>query len=448
MSKSSGHVLWIAIVVLACGIRVHNAFQYPLMGYDALYNWQYVESLTESWELPDPEAGWSTSHPPLFYYVSAALVRALPEFADRQPRLEVVGVRLIGSLAGLLMAWLAAACVRSVAPGDVLRARLAAALVLFTPAHIYLSGMFHEEIWVATFSSLAVYASFRGTRARSDKGSRFVAMGLAGGLAWLTKLTGALTLAAVALAELVEGLRARRTAGTFKNVAVLCVVALAVGGWYYARNWFNFGYLYPQSLPVHEVMFTMPPGVRMAADYFRLPLATFTDPQLLAPDLLRSIWGSTYATLWFDGHRMFLPARDPAVSLLGGALLFLALIPSLAFALGIFRGMLRALRAPGSGDLPLLFLIAITLAGYVLFTWQNPTFAVLKGTYLLGLSIPFAFYASEVLSGGLRKAGPSRTGLAVALALLLALVVAACSFGVFFDKLELAGLHWQPEALP
>ena len=31
-------------------------------------------------------------------------------------------------------------------------------------------------------------------------------------------------------------------------------------------------------------------------------------------------------------------------------------------------------------DLPLLLLVALTLLGYVFFTWRNPWFAAIKGT--------------------------------------------------------------------
>ena len=40
----------------------------------------------------------------------------------------------------------------------------------------------------------------------------------------------------------------------------------------------------------------------------------------------------------------------------------------------------------------------VALAGYVVFTWRNPWFSTVKGTYLLGAMLPFAFYASEVLA--------------------------------------------------
>ena len=45
-----------------------------------------------------------------------------------------------------------------------------------------------------------------------------------------------------------------------------------------------------------------------------------------------------------------------------------------------------------------ILLLALTLAGYVLFTWRNPWFSTVKGTYLLGAMLRFAFHAGEPLA--------------------------------------------------
>jgi hypothetical protein len=190
-------------------------------------------------------------------------------------------------------------------------------------------------------------------------------------------------------------------------------------------------------------MLALPPGERALGDYLRVPAATFRDPQLLNPDLLRSVWGSTYATVWFDGHRYFLPRAGEGVRRLGALTLALALLPTAAFARGLLRGAGRARRARGGPDLPLLALTAVTLAGYVFYTWRNPWFVVVKGTSLLGLALPFAFYASETLAGWLR--GRLRAPVAAALLALVVCVVLSGTFGLVFPKTEVSGLPWPPK---
>jgi len=210
-----------------------------------------------------------------------------------------------------------------------------------------------------------------------------------------------------------------------------------------------YGYFYAQDLPQHARMHTMPPGSRGVGDYLRVPLATWTDPQMLNPDLLRSVWGSTYASLWFDAHRHFLPRESDAVSRAGSVILLLALLPTAAFAVGLARGARRALRGPGP-DTPLVLLVLVTLAGYALFTWRNPWFAAVKGSYLLGLSVPFAFYASEALAGWTRR-GASAIAVGLALGALVISVAAAFSFGGpfwSFEHLEYPGMRWTAPGTP
>jgi hypothetical protein len=198
----------------------------------------------------------------------------------------------------------------------------------------------------------------------------------------------------------------------------------------------------------HEIMFTMPPGERGIGDYFRFPLATFRDPQVLAPELLRSVWGTTYTTLFFDGHRVILPREAPAVRRVGTFLLILALLPCAAFVVGLGRGLRRALSSAGGPDTLFLGMVALTLAGYVLFTWRNPWYATLKGSYMLGIAVPFAWYASEVLAEWVRPPNRLR-GAVVSLCLAAWVVGSALTFTVnlVFVKREGPGFVW-PEVDP
>jgi hypothetical protein len=193
----------------------------------------------------------------------------------------------------------------------------------------------------------------------------------------------------------------------------------------------------------------MPPGTRSFLDYLRIPWATWTDPQLLNPDLLRSVWGGTYATWWFDAHRHFLPLAQGSVRVAGSAILALALVPSLAFAIGIGRAVRRVGRSRDAADdaeLPLLLLVLFTLAGYVHFTWQNPYYVCVKGSYLLGLALPFSYYSSEVLAEWTRDRGLRSRAVWTALAGLWLAVALTFSYGLVLDRLDRPGLPWRTAA--
>ncbi len=447
VDRRSGRVWAIAGALLAlwaAGIRVNNAFLFPIhFGFDAPANWDYVAGLLSSWRLPAPEEGWSTSHPPLFYYLSALLGRAMGG-ADKQA--ITIAVRLVSSGVGLAGIALAVFWVRGVDRENRLRSLIAAALLLFLPVHLYMSAMLGEEILSsALISAVLVGVAVDLQREPEHRLSLLAvaALGLLAGLAFLTKLTGLLVVAAVGVAYLADGLRRRNIVDVLPRVAVLATVAICVGGWPYLHNRIEYGYFYPQSLMVHELMFTMPPGERGIADYLNLPLATFRDPQVLAPDLLHSVWGTTYTTLWFDGHRIMLPRSQDEVARVGSLLLVLGLLPTLAFAVGLGRGLRRAIHSPGGPDTLFLTIVALTLAGYVAFTWSNPWYATLKASYMLGVAVPFAHYASEVLADWMRPGNRARQ-IAVALSLMVLLVGSAVTFTVnlAFVKREGPGFEW------
>jgi hypothetical protein len=447
-----GAAAWLGplAVAAAVGIRAHNLLVYPAdWGFDASFNWRYIYRLSRDVALPDPAAGWSTGDPPLYYALAAAVFRALEACGARD--LAVYAIPLLSTLAGLAIAALAYALVRRGDPARPGRAWLAAGLVLFLPAHVHMSAMVNEELLAALCASLALHALACERIAATGPGApgalrRAAGAGAAAGLALLAKLSGAIAVATAAATCAAEALRPASRRAAAARVAVVLAAAMATGGWFFVRSRILYGWFQPFGLPAHEAMFGMPPGERGLLDYLRFPLATFLDPQLLDPALLRSVWGGTYASAWFDAHRFFLPRESEAVTRLGTATLVLALLPTAAFLAGLARGARRALRDPaGSPDLPLVLATALALAGYALYTWRNPWFVVVKGTSLLALCLPFAWYASGELARWWQRRG-ARPWLAGGLAALALAVAAGTTFDGLFEKTEVSGLPWQPQA--
>jgi len=433
-----------ALAAVAIAMRVNNAIHYPLLhGFDEVGNWRFIQLLTRSFSLPDPGSDWSTAHPPLFFAAAATLCRFL---SDASVETQIVAVRLGVTVASLGLALAVTLFVRRAAPSDPWRALLAAALVLFLPAHITLSAMAHEELLAAMLTSFAVVCIAFGSSRESEAQRREIALGagigVLAGLAWVTKLSGALVVVVAVVTFAVEGWRRRRWRVAALKITSTVLLALVVGGWYYGRNWVRHGYLYPHALPIHAEVMKLPPGERSASDYLRVPLATWLAPRVPSPELMHSVWGSTYASTWHDAHHFFLPARNPGADRAGSVLLLLAVLPTAAFAIGASRGLKRAWRGEGGPDLPLLLLVLFTLAGYVLFTWRNPYFVTAKGYYLLGLCLPFGYWSSEVLAGWLRRrfVGPVTAAL---LTLLAAGVIVVFSYGLAFERLAPPGLPLQ-----
>jgi len=426
--------MW-AVFAVGAAIRVSNAILYPTFyGFDSNYNWEYVQRLCGSWALPPPDAGWSFAHPPLFYYLAGVLARAL---GCAEPEPGVLAVRLVSTAAGLAAIAATVALVRRIDPGNERRAFLAAGLLLFLPAHIQMSASFGEEVLASAFATGAIALAAWSLASPPEPVldlRRSAGIGFLAGAAWLTKLTGVLVVPAVVGAYLLEGLRRHKLLRAAGRCAMLVLVAGVVGGWFYARNLIQYGYLYPQNLPVHAEMLRQRPGVRSIVDYVYIPLSTFTDPFIVPrSDIFRSVWGGTYATLWFDGHQHFLPKKNLTVQWAGTTILLLALLPSIAFVLGAASGLRRVLKRYGEPDPPLLLLVALTLAGYVVFTWRNPWFSTVKGTYLLGAMLPFAFYASEVLARWTEGRGLRSAATWTLLAALAVCVTLAFSYGLIWS---------------
>lgn len=430
------------LLLVGVGIRINNALRFRAdLGFDAVGNLQYLQHLQSTWALPSPEALWSSAHPPFFYYCAASIWRGLSAAGLEALVLPVLALAI--SAVGLLVVAAIVYWLRRADPDDGLRSLLAVGLILFLPVHLYMSPMIGEEMVHGALVAWVLVLAARSLPELPGPGEAAWIGGLCG-LALLTKLSGGLIAAAVVLTWLLVGARTHRWVPALSRIALMGGMAALVGGWFYAYTWAAHGYFYAQDLAIHQEIFTFPPGERGILDYLRVPLATWTDPQLLNPDLLGSVWGSTYTTIFFDGHRHFLP-NSPGASRMGTAILLLALVPTAAFFVGLARGMRRAIAEPGGVDSLLVALVALSLVGYAAFTWGNPWFVTLKGSYLLGLCVPFALYTSEVLAGWLRGTGMGAKSVAVAMGLLALLIALSFTLGPVFNKRD-RGVHKETQA--
>jgi hypothetical protein len=403
---------------LALGVRAWNALAGPLgWGYDAWGHVAYVLYLDLFRALPHADQGWSYFHPPLHYLLAWPLCLA------RSGEWLLRGLLLLASAASLATAALAARVQLAAAPGRAGLAWLAFAAVALWPAQLAASAMPGNEATAAFLTSAAVAHFIAGGRAPSLR--RDAVTGLLLGLALCAKYSALVAVAALAASLAVAPAWARplrpalrRTAARAAVIgAALCVVA----GPLYARNLREQGALLPTSHDdpwVRAAESGQPPGARRFGDYLRISPRLFTDASPLAPHQLRSVWGSLYASAWFDTHRE--SDRERALWLQLGtppfvrALLALGLLPT-ALALA---GAALALRDVARGRrrevyLPLLCLAAAMLAAQAVFAWRTPTWAALKASYLLPASLAFGVFLAR---GFEALAARARGAAAVALA--------------------------------
>jgi hypothetical protein len=124
-------------------------------------------------------------------------------------------------------------------------------------------------------------------------------------------------------------------------------------------------------------------------------------------------------------------------------ILLAALVPTAAFALGLLRGARRAWQGRSAADRLLVALVGLLLGGYVAFTYRNPWFVTVKGSFLLGLATPFAVYASEVLDGWMSAGRLRALALGSVLLVLFAASLTTFTYQGVFAKWEPPGPVWR-----
>jgi tetratricopeptide (TPR) repeat protein len=466
MSQSRGVLVLLAFVVsagLATALRGWNAVHGSLLhGYDAWGHISYVLFLDMYRAIPHADQGWSYFHPPLHYLLGWALMQA------GDPQVLVVGLSLLGGAASLGVAAVAARVIALACPGRPELALLGFSAVAFLPVHVYVSPMPGNEMTATFVAALAFFVHLRNESAAVPGLRSDLLTGLLCGLAMLSKFSDLVPVLAIFALTLLRWLRAAVLKGRAQErrhdatrlalrLAALALPLLLVAGPYYARNVLEFGTPFMTSAEVHDVkriQESQPPGERSLADFFRFPIEVFEESVPSAPHLIRAVWPNTYLNVWFDSFRESqLPfPRDviahPFIHQLTIAFGVLGVVPTLVFLIGASVSARRAFADPrNTVDLGMLVLALGTTAAFTLFAIQVPTWAALKASYLLNLSLPFALFlarGTESLwrrSPWLGAAAPVAIGV---LALATSYVFAAGPVGMMrrdFDSMQMHSLR-------
>jgi tetratricopeptide (TPR) repeat protein len=395
---------WLISIGGALGLRIWNALEgAPLSGYDAWGHIAYVLFLDVYGALPWADQGWSYFHPPLRY----AMGWLLAQLGSSDALLR--GLALLGSAESLATAALAAWVTRLSLPERSALPLLAFTAVAFVPVHLYVSPMVGNEMTSALWSSVTITALILNERREVPRLSGDALTGLAAGLALLAKFSGVLALATALAVPLLRGLGSGE--GVQRRLMRVLVVGVAAGllaGPVYLRNAIEFGTPFRMSRVdplVADVERDQPPGERSWRDFVSISTELLTNPDPRADHLLHSVWGTLYVNAWTDTRRLrddgSAPsgdriARARAMMALGIVPIALALLGAAAFLVDLRRGRRRA------AALPLLVSCVLTFASVVVFAIQVPTYAALKASYLLGLSVPYGVFiarATALLAG-------------------------------------------------
>jgi arylsulfatase len=422
----------VVAIAAATAVYVWNALTSPLMrGYDDFGHVGYIFFIDLYRALPWADQGWSYFHPPLHYLFGWVLVQL------RSTEVLLRGLALLNGAWSLGVAALAAAVVRRSTPGRPGLSLLAFTSVAFLPVFLYTSGMAGNELTATFFWTLGL-GCLLVNECRERPALAWDAMaGAAIGLGLLAKFTAALALAAAVTTLLLRGLRSGSDTAVWRRVTarglLLCTVALALAGPYYARNVREFGTPFQMSRDtsyVSTVESQQPPGFRTWVDFVYVPGRLLLDPDPKSEHLLHSVWGSAYAQMWADprGARLFPVRQERKHAWIRSYRIVvpLGLAPTLLALAGGFlavRDTVRGRRVEVYA--PLFAMAGFTLAAFAWFAIDAPQFSALKASYLFGLTLPYAAFLARAIEAldGWRSPLPGRAAAGL-------VVVAAGAAGV------------------
>ncbi|HEY2776057.1 MAG TPA: hypothetical protein VGK20_18595 [Candidatus Binatia bacterium] len=409
MSSRSLVAIAVAMTAVAVAVRVHNALTFPILGgYDAFAHFTYVWFVAETGRVPLARSGWEFFQPPLYYAAMAALWRAFDGLGAEQ-RLR------IGTTAFALLSLVPAAVAARIAscsfPARPVTWLLAGGLLLFIPVHLYSAAFLGNEGLACVLCSVAALALL----AVLDRATMFraLSLGVVLGLAMLAKYTAVVLVAAALATIAAKRLFADRTFAAVRTLAIVSASMLAVCGWHYARNVRNYGTPFPLSRD--ELFLARVENGQLQA--FRRPLEyVLFDPLILyRPQWPRglsmhsprppgaeysamreSIPTGLYANAWFDGSGGFVlpPVTHSEASRRAGQLLLtLALVPTLLIAVGLLASVTDLRREGWRDDRAVMLAMSATMAAVLVAgTLSVPTQAAVKATYLMVISVAFAFF--------------------------------------------------------
>lgn len=378
--------LWPIFLLLVLAIvYAHNLATYPHQR--GWLDWgghlDYVRRLALGQGLPTVKDGWEMFQPPL-YYASASLVYLAAGGLQHEVS-ATKALQAVSAVSTLLLILVALWLIRVLFPRATRLQSLGFTAAAVLPMNIYMAGMISSEPFSSLVIGLGTALAARLGFGVQRPARTAVIVGLGCGLAMLSKFGGLALLATLLLLASLRALEARpgRTWGI-----LTLAVALAVGGWFYARNVVLFqNPLVAQWDKVSGLHIEQFPGYRTLGSYLRFGEAFFHFPTF-AP--ASDFWNTVYVTAWGDGHGLFQDPMDKRLQAAGLAIIWLAWLPTAAMIFGAWQALRRVLSR--EWDQPLFALVsmaALVLFGLVMYSIQVPHYSSVKGFYLLAL-VPVA----------------------------------------------------------
>jgi tetratricopeptide (TPR) repeat protein len=387
--------IWLLLAIVSVTwlvMLISNSRLLPfVLGYDSELHLDYVEFIQQRGELPRGTEGLEMWQPPL-YYVIASLITSLAR-APAKSQTAVLLLRALSYLASLAQLVLVAACLRRLYPGRSWPQTIGLVLAGCLPVQLYLMHYASNDILAALLSTASLYLTLVVIQQRETKRKTAILLGMCLGAAAITKLTTwpiVLTAFAVLIWQL---LVERRTANQWLvRLVVPALACVVVCGWYFARNYQNFGRL----LPPDQAGFAygQDPGYSTPGQFLRFG-RSLTEPFFSA---FASVPDGIYSSLWGDGAWGGQTAREGRppwnYDLMAGGYL-VALIPSLLILTGVGAVLWQVFRGWQPEKLLLLAASAASCCGISYFYLRHPMYGAIKAHYAFASIASLSMFLAE-----------------------------------------------------
>lgn len=361
------------------------------LGFDRYWHRQYIEYILQHGSLPTGTEGPEMWQPPLYYVVSASLT-SLSQLPVDSPAAVALG-RAVSYLLSVTQLLFLSACLRRLLPNGFAPRAAALWFAGCLPVQLYLMHYNSNDLLAATLATASLYIAVTVVQSPRATYRRAVGLGVLLGASVITKLT-AWPIVLVTLLVLVWQLAAERRPARdwLARAAVPIVTAGAVCGWYFVRNFRNFG----NPLPPDQAGFAYGQdlGYAMPVQFVRFGQA------LVQPfySAFSGIPDGLYSTLWGDGDwggDVRMEMRPPWNYDLMAATYLLAVIPSLVMLVGFGSAVLAVLRRWQPEKLLVVGTAAASLYGIAYFYLHHPTYGAIKAHYALPAVTALGFFMAE-----------------------------------------------------
>jgi hypothetical protein len=376
------HVRWTLLILWAV-LAVNNMFKLNFQVGNNMGHIEYIDYIVTKGSLPLASDGWEMFQTPLYYILSAPLYALLIKWFDLPSIVKIMGI--IPVTCGLLQIEIVYRTARLVFVERKDLQIIAIVTGSLLPIHTYTCQIVSNEPLAGCFISLAVLLSMSLLMPHQKERELryFVLMGLAWGLALLSKITAILLAPVLIIVLLFHTMMLQKPLkSAARPVAIIFSVSILTAGWYYFRNYIELGNPFAGIWDhLHMNQWWQDPSYRTWSQV--LSFGQSLNYPVFAG--VKGFWDTIYSTLWLDGLNSglidFMPWNEHFM--IAGALL--ALLPSMFILTGVIFTWLNKTANYRNTVIFSIGTIALFLAAMLDFYIRFPVYSTAKASYTLGL---------------------------------------------------------------